>query len=274
MSTNLRTIFFVSDSTGITVEKLGHSLLSQFPDINFQTVSLRYVDSKKKAESLRVEIEDAAKKTGMPPIIFSTLVESELREIVRTDAAVLLDLFEIFIGLLEVPLNQKATPTAGHAHYVAEPDKYMARMDAVNYALRYDDGLGVGESGYAQADVILLGVSRCGKTPVCLYLAMQYGIFAANYPLVDEDLQTAALPASLRAFKPKLFALTIEPLRLQKIRTRRQTGEEYAKIAQCRREVAQAETLFSENQLIVLDTSTISIEEIATQILMQLRLNR
>ncbi len=271
MSTNSRIIFFVSDSTGITVEKLGHSLLSQFPDIDFQTVSLRYVDSKQKAIKMRAEIEAAAKNSGLPPIVFSTLVEPELRETLRSDAAVLLDMFEIFLGLLEAPLKQKATHVAGHAHRVVEQGAYMTRMDALNYALRYDDGLG--GSDYAQADVILLGVSRSGKTPVCLYLAMQYGIFAANYPLVGKDLQTTALPVVLRPFRQKLFALTIEPQRLQKIRDRRHTGQQYAQSGQCRQEVAQAEALFAVNQLPVLDTTAISVEEIATQILAQLQLN-
>jgi len=271
MSMNSRIIFFVSDRTGITVEKLGYSLLSQFPGIDFQTISLRYVDSEQKAAKVRIEIEAAAENSQLPPIVFSSLVVPELREILRSNAVVLLDMFEIFLGRLEVSLQQKSTHLAGQAHRVAEQSKYMARMDAVNYALRYDDGLG-GED-YTQAEVILLGVSRSGKTPVCLYLAMQYGIFAANYPLVGDDLQTTALPRVLRPHQQKLFALTIEPQHLQKIRVRRRTGHEYAQSGQCRQEVAQAEELFSSNQLPVLDTTAISVEEVATQILGHLQRN-
>jgi len=271
MSTQQRIIFFISDSTGITVEKLGQSLLSQFPDIDFQRVSLRYVDSVDKVAKAREEIEAAAKNSGKPPIVFSTLAQPALREALKTDAAVVLDMFGIFLDLLEAPLQQKASHAAGHAHRMAEPGAYMARMDAVNYALRYDDGLG--DQDYGRADVILLGVSRSGKTPVCLYLAMQYGLFAANYPLVEEDLQTTALPSVLQPFRPKLFGLTIEPQRLQKIRARRYSGRDYADLGQCRREVARAEALFAASQLPVLDTTVVSVEEIATQILAQMQMN-
>lgn len=271
MSTEKRIVFFISDSTGITVEKLGHSLLSQFSGIDFQTVFLRYIDSEEKLAKARMEIEAAAKNSGQPPIVFSTLVEPHMRDALKTDAAILLDMFDIFLGLLEVPLQQKASHTAGHAHSIVEQGAYMARMDAVNFALRNDDGLD--GSDYKRADVILLGVSRSGKTPTCLYLAMQYGIFAANYPLVGDDLRTTSLPAVLRPFRQKLFALTIDAQQLQKIRAQRHTGREYAELGRCRQEVSQAEELYAFNRLAVLDSTAISVEEIATQILAQMQLN-
>ncbi len=270
MNTQKRIIFFISDSTGITVEKWGHSLLSQFPETEFRIISLRYVDSLEKVLKARKEIEIAAKNSGMPPIVFSTLVELPRRTALKSDVAVFLDMFGNFLDLLEVALQQKATHATGFTHGITEPGAYTARMDAVNFALRNDDGLGTQD--YAQAEVILLGVSRTGKTPVCLYLAMQYGIFAANYPLVGEDLQSSSLPPVLRPFCRKLFALTIEPVRLQKIRARRHSGRHYAQLGQCRQEVAQAEELFALNKLPVLDTSSISVEEIATRILMRMQL--
>ncbi len=270
MNTQKRIIFFISDSTGITVEKWGHSLLSQFPDIDFQIISLRYVDSLEKIAKTRKQIEMAAKNSGMPPLVFSTLIELPLRAALKTEVAVFLDMFENFLDLLEESLQQKATHVRGSTHRITGQGTYMVRMDAVNFALRNDDGLRTQD--YAQAEVILLGVSRSGKTPVCLYLAMQYGIFAANYPLVGEDLQFSLLPPLLQRFRQKLFALTIEPQRLQKIRSQRHSGRHYAQIGQCRQEVAQAEELFAVNHLPVLDTSSVSVEEIATQILMQMQL--
>ncbi len=272
MTNQKRIIFFISDSTGITVEKLGHSLLSQFSGIDFQTIFLRYIDSEKKVAKARMEIEAAAKNSGQPPIVFSTLVEPRMREALKTDTAVLLDMFDIFLGLLEAPLQQKASHMAGHAHGIAEQGAYMARMDAVNFALRNDDGLD--GSDYTRADVILLGVSRSGKTPTCLYLAMQYGIFAANYPLIGSDLTTTRLPQILEPFRQKLFGLTIDAQRLQKIRTQRYTGRAYAELGQCRQEVSRAEELYIFNHLQVLDSTAISVEEIATQILAQMQLNR
>ena len=264
-----RIIFFVSDSTGITVEKLGRSLLSQFPRLPVRTVFLRYLDSAEKVRRARARIEAAAGEGDLPPVVFSTLVDARLRAELATDKAVLLDMFEIFLGRLETVLRCKAEPAAGHAHRMPEPEIYLARMDAVNYALRNDDGQG---NDYARAEVILLGVSRSGKTPVCLYLAMQHGIFAANYPLLEADLQGTELPAALRPFRRKLFGLTIEPQRLQLIRARRHSGRQYAQADQCRREVARAEELFALNRLPVLDTTAISVEEIATRIIAALGL--
>ena len=198
-----RTVFFVSDQTGVTAETLGHSLMTQFEGLEFRPVTLPFVSSVDKAQEALRRINRAAQDEGVRPIIFSTLVQDELRDIVMAADALFLDFFAAFVGPLERELNTRSSHRAGRAHGMADLAAYTARINATNFALANDDGTG---ADYTHADLILVGVSRSGKTPTCLYMALQYGVFAANYPLTDDELEAGTLPARLEGQRRKLYA--------------------------------------------------------------------
>ena len=270
--TMTRTVFFVSDRTGITAEMLGHTLLTQFNGVTFERVSCPFVDTAEKAAALVEQINGVATHDGNRPLVFSTLVNPVLREQVGRCHGIMFDLFDTFINPLEAELHQSTSQTVGRSHGMGVYAAYKARIDAVNFTLTNDDGASTRH--YPDADIILIGVSRSGKTPTCLYLALHYGIRAANYPLTDKDLHTPHLPAPLKPYRERLFGLTIDPVRLQQIRTERRPGSPYATVDVCRAEVKAAESLYREERIPFLDTSTVSIEEIATTILHQTRLQR
>jgi len=255
-----RTVFFVSDQTGVTAETLGHSLMTQFEGLEFRPVTLPFVSSVDKAQEAVRRINRAAEEQGLRPIVFSTLVQDDLREIVVTANALFLDLFSTFVGPLERELDTRSTHRAGRAHGMADLAAYTTRINATNFALANDDGSG---GDYTLADVVLVGVSRVGKTPTCLYLALQYGVFAANYPLTEDDLEAGRLPSRLEPFRSKLYALTIKPERLQQIRSERRPDSRYASQQQVQYELRTAEALFARYALPWLDTTECSIEEIA-----------
>jgi [pyruvate, water dikinase]-phosphate phosphotransferase / [pyruvate, water dikinase] kinase len=259
-----RTVFFVSDQTGVTAETLGHSLMTQFEGLNFRPVTLPFVSSLDKAQDAVRRIDRAALEEGLRPIIFSTLVQDDLRDVVMGANGLFLDLFSAFVGPLERELNTRSTHRAGRAHGIADLAAYTARINATNYALANDDGTG---GDYAHADVILTGVSRVGKTPTCVYMALQYGVFAANYPLTEDDLEAGKLPPRLESFRAKLYALTIKPERLQQIRNERRPDSRYASRPQVQYELRAAEALFARYAIPSLDTTECSIEEIASRIL-------
>jgi regulator of PEP synthase PpsR (kinase-PPPase family) len=261
-------VFLVSDSTGITAERLAQSLLTQFQEVSFDIHTLRYIDSIEKVAEVCRLIDASADQNKNKPIVIGTLVNGQLRAKLQQANAHVLDIMGAFLTPLEEILGCQATPTIGLTHGQGEQDTYKQRMDAVTYALLHDDG-GV-QSHYDRADIILLGVSRSGKTPTSVYLAMQYGLYVANYPLVEEDLDSGELPKVLQPYHAKLFALTILPERLHNIREGRRRGSEYASLAQCQHEVRQAEALFRRQRLPVCDVSRLSVEEIATHILQQL----
>ena len=258
-----RTVFFVSDQTGVTAETLGHSLMTQFEGQEFRPVTLPFVSSLDKAEEAVRRINRAASQ-GLRPIVFSTLVQDDLREIVMGANALFLDLFSTFVGPLERELDARSTHRAGRAHGMADLAAYTTRIEATNFSLANDDGSG---GDYAHADVVLIGVSRVGKTPTCVYMALQYGVFAANYPLTEDDLEAGRLPPRLEPYRAKLFALTIRPERLQQIRNERRPDSRYASRQQVLYELRAAEALFSRYALPWLDTTECSIEEIASRIL-------
>jgi regulator of PEP synthase PpsR (kinase-PPPase family) len=257
-------VFFVSDSTAITIEKLGRSLLSQFPETEFHTITHRYINSVIRAQNIRKEIE-RAKETYSQVIVFSSILDADVRAEINKSNAIVLDIFENFLGQLEASFEQTAYTETGLVHGLGDELSYQQRMDAVNFSLRCDDGLS--ESDYSRADVILLGVSRCGKTPTCLYLALQYGIYAANYPITQEDQYLSVLPVVLQPYQDKLLGLTIQPERLQQIRAQRRPDGRYASLAFCKQEIHQAESIYKSTGLAVLDSSQKSIEELATHIL-------
>ena len=267
-----RTIFFVSDGTGITAEMLGHSLLSQFEDIKFNQETIPFVDSAEKAQVALERIAQAAGLGNGRPIVFTSLVNNTVRASLRAADALVLDFFETFIDPLEHELGQKSTHTIGRSHSANDKKEYQHRIEAVNFALAHDDGQSNRE--LAKADVILVGVSRSGKTPTSLYLALQFGVRAANYPLIPEDFERNSLPASLLPFRDKLFGLTIIAERLAEIRKERRPNSKYAELLNCRREVEQAETLMRREGIRWLNSTTKSIEEISTTILQEIGLQR
>jgi [pyruvate, water dikinase]-phosphate phosphotransferase / [pyruvate, water dikinase] kinase len=267
-----RSVFFLSDRTGITAETLGHSLLTQFEGVTFRKTTLAFLDTVDKAHQAVAKINNAAAQDGAKPLLFSTLLDEEVREIIDTSDGMLFDFFDAFINPLELELGVHSAHAAGRSHGMGVYSDYKSRIDAVNFAMGSDDGNTLRD--YPNAEVILVGVSRSGKTPTSLYLALQYGIRAANYPLIDEDLDSPRLPDSLRPFRDKLFGLTIAPERLQQIRSERRPDSTYASIQQCRYEVRAAEAMLRAENIPYLDTSAVSIEEIATTMLHQTGLKR
>src|SRR6476620_7290563 len=258
-----RTVFFVSDRTGITAEMLGNSLLTQFEDIPFRRVTIPFVDS----------MEKVADAVGRRPIVVSSVVDETMSETIRRDVeALTLDMFQIFIQPLEAELGAKSSHAAGRSHGIANSHEYFARMEAINFTQAYDDGAATRDLDKAQ--VILVGVSRCGKTPTSLYLALQFGVRAATFPLTPDDFADRRLPGSLEKFRERLFGLTIQPERLREIREERRPGSHYAQLDNCRHEVREAENLMQQHRIPMLDTTSKSIEEIATTILHRAKLER
>ncbi len=258
-------VFFISDQTGVTAETLGHSLLTQFNGQDFRQVTLPFIDTEDKAREAVARINQSAIDHTLRPIVFSTLVHVELRQIISQADGLHLDPFDAFLAELGQELGAEPTHEPGRAHGMRDIDAYMKRIEATNFALANDDG-GVSRN-YAVADVILVGVSRSGKTPTCLYLAMQYGVYAANYPLTDEEFETGKLPAILLDHKKKLFGLTIQPERLKHIRRERRSMGRYSSAQQVRFELREAEKLFKRHGIPYVDTTEFSIEEIASRIL-------
>lgn len=267
-----RTIFFVSDQTGVTAETLGHSLLTQFDGMDFKLVTVPFVDSVDKAKRIAANVDQIGEIDKIRPIVFASLVQDDVREPLLKSTALVLDFFETFLAPLEGELGRKSSHALGRGHGMFDSKGYNLRIEATNYAMAADDGHGADH--YNQADIILMGVSRSGKTPTCLYLALQYGVFAANYPLADEDLESNALPKSLRTFRDKLYGLTISPERLRQIRLERRSRGRYATPQQVSFELRAAESIFKRFGIRWIDTTHSSIEEIASTILSETGLQR
>ena len=267
-----RTVFFLSDRTGITAETLGHSLLTQFDGIEWVKVNIPFLDEIDKIKGAIDQINRVAESEGFRPLVFSTLLKPEILEQIRQANCRVYDFFEMFIDPIEQELNQPFVRIAGRSHGLQQHMAYFKRINAINYVLAHDDG--VNPKNFAQADIILLGVSRTGKTPTCLYLAMQYGIAAANYPLTQEDMRLMQLPKILESVQNKLFGLTLSVTQLHLIRQERRPNSEYASLAQCQREIQWQQSLFKLVGIPYLDTTSISIEEISTIILNKRGLKR
>lgn len=260
-----RMVLMISDGTGITVESLGNSLLTQFEDIEFEKEILPYVNSIEQAEEIIIKINDAYQLTKIKPLVFYTLINPEIRLHLKTAQACFFDLFGSFLDPLEKELEIKSSYTVGRAHSLSNTQSYEHRIKAINFALAHDDGIKPHE--YNKAEIILIGVSRAGKTPSCLYMALQFGILAANYPFTIEDIDKFELPNTLKAHKKKLFGLTINPNRLSQIRSERQPQSQYASIHQCRLEISEIERLYLREQIPFINSTSFSIEEITTKII-------
>jgi len=260
-----RTVYFVSESTGITAETLGHSLLSQFDSVDFEQVYMPYINTVPRARALTQRMQEAAERDGVRAIVFGTMLDGEIREILRGGNCFYLELFEGFIDPLSQELGVAPSRKSGRSHAITKPSSYTKRIDAINFAMANDDG--VRPDNFVHADVVLLGVSRSGKTPTCLYLAMHYGLRSANYPITEEDFERGDVSPLVWACRDKVFALTIDADRLQRIREERRPGSAYASAARCQRDIRQAALIFKRLGVPVLNTTSQSIEEISSHIL-------
>jgi regulator of PEP synthase PpsR (kinase-PPPase family) len=265
-------VFFVSDRTGLTVEALGSSLLTQFGDLDFLRVTLPFIDTIPKAIQVVAQVNEAHRDSGERPLVFSSIVDDAVREEITKCSGLVLDVFERFIVPLEAELGMKSLHAVGKSHSVSNVKDYNHRIEAINYTLAHDDG--VTHRGLEEADIVLVGVSRSGKTPTCLYMAMQFGIKAANYPLIPEDLEANRIPPSLTPLKGKVWGLSIAAERLHQIRSERRPDSRYAALDNCRYEVSAAEKLMKQAGIPYIDSTTKSIEEIATHMLHEAHLVR
>lgn len=267
-----RIVFFVSDRTGITAEALGNTLLTQFDGVEFRKSTLPFVNTPERAAQAVARINDAARLAPERPLVFSTTVDDAIRAVLRGANGLFLDLFDSYIPAIEQELGQASTRTVGRVHGMADAESYRSRIDAINFAMAHDDGLT--QKDYERADVVLVAPSRCGKTPTCLYMAMQHGLFAANYPLTDEDLEQARLPELLLRYRDKLYGLTSSPDRLHRVRSERRPGSRYASLEQCTYELRQADQLFQRHNIPLVNSADRSVEEIAVVIMQDKNLRR
>jgi len=266
-----RTVFFISDGTGITTETVGHSLLTQFPGIEFRQERIPFVDSPEKADLVVEQINQACVNDDASAIVFISIIDDSTRAVFYRSDGITLDLFADFMDTLERALGISRESTVGRAHGVANTERYDDRIEATNYTLSHDDGMSL---SYESADLVLVGISRSGKTPTCLYMALHFGVKAGNYPLTEDDLENQRLPDSLRRHKKKIVGLMIDADRLAQIRETRRGGSRYASLRQCHWEVDAAESLLRSEGIEVIYTTHSSIEEIASRILQQLGLQR
>ncbi len=263
-----RTVYIVSDGTGITAEALARSVLSQF-NLSFSRIHIPFVDTLDKVRHARMQIQAERDKTGLLPIVFSTLVIAELVCELRKADALHLDVIQTFVEPLKAELGVAPKEEIGLSHQNMESLEYKKRIEAINFTLEHDDGQS--NRNLEDADVILVGVSRSGKTPTSLYLAMQYGLKVANYPLIPEDFERGHMPKALEPYKHKLFGLTIQPERLAEVRNERRPNSRYAALDNCRYEISEAEGMMNLENIRYLSSTSKSIEEIATAILSNLR---
>lgn len=275
MSQIKRTALFVSDSTGITAEALGNSLIAQFDNIDWRTKRFPFIDTLDRIHAVQQAIRDATEQDGARPIVFLTVVNPIITEAVHREPAYFVDVFQSFISPLEEELSQPSSHTIGKAHRASGgmelQQKYEARMAALNFALSHDDG--ASDRQMDDADLILVGVSRSGKTPTSLYMAMQYSLRVANVPLIPEDFERGDLPDTFRRYKNKMYGLTIDAQHLSRIREQRRPRSQYASLDNCRHEIRAAEAMMHREGIRFLDSTHRSVEEISTTIIDQLKLS-
>jgi hypothetical protein len=264
-------VFFLSDSTGISAETMGNALLIQFPDVSFERTLIPFIATVEQAREVVAQL-DAAMEGPVAPLVFTTAAIDEVREELLKTRAPIIDFFGLHMARVEEQLKARGLREARRLHGVGDVRRYNARMAAIEFAIEHDDGLG--SRGLDRADVVLLAPSRCGKTPTAMYLALQHGLFVANYPLVDEDLETTDLPAPVRDLASRCFGLTTTVSRLSRVRQERRPDSRYASEEQCRFELRRATAMYETHSLPTVDTSTASVEEIATVVIQTLARQR
>jgi regulator of PEP synthase PpsR (kinase-PPPase family) len=260
-------VFFLSDSTGISAETMGNALLIQFPDLPFERRLIPFITTVEEARRV-VGILDEAMAGPVTPLAFSTTAVSEIRDVLHTSTCPLIDFFDLHMERVESILGAKGMRVAARLHGMGDVHRYNARMAAVEYAIEHDDGQSM--RALDKADVILLAPSRCGKTPTTMYLALQHGVFVANYPLVEEDFDSADLPRPVQDLRDRCFGLTTTPARLSQVRNERRPNSRYASLEQCSYELRRAEALYRSHRLPMINSSAKSVEEMSTVILQHL----
>src|SRR4030095_12186113 len=260
-------VFFLSDSTGITAETMGNALLIQFPNLRFERRLIPFISTVEEARRV-VAILDAAAEGPVTPLAFSTAAVAEVRQELLGTKCPLIDFFDLHMERVEAILGDKGVRVAARLHGMGDVKRYNARMAAVEYAIEHDDGQSM--RALDKADVILVAPSRCGKTPTTMYLALQHGIFVANYPLVEEDFASAELPRRVQTLRDRCFGLTTTAARLSQVRHERRPNSRYASLEQCSYELRPAEAMYRNHRLPVINSSTKSVEEMSTVILQTL----
>ena len=261
-------VFFLSDSTGISAETMGNALLIQFPDLRFERRLIPFISTIEEARRV-VAILDAAMDGPVTPLAFTTAAVDEIREVLSSSRCPIIDFFDMHMSRVESILGVRGLHVASRLHGVGDIKRYNARMAAVEYAIEHDDGQST--RALDKADVILIAPSRCGKTPTTMYLALQHGVFVANYPLVEDDFDTADLPRPVRRLRDHCFGLTTTPARLSQVRQERRPNSRYASLEQCTYELRQAEALYHRQRIPVVNSSAKSVEEMSTVILQTLQ---
>lgn len=263
-------VFIVSDRTGVTAGTMSHTLLSQFPNIRFERHTIPFVDADDKVKSSIRQINRSYQTHNVRPLIFTSFMDNNFTHELETSEGIVIDLINPFISQLEQHLMADSSHQIGQAHGISEEKDYMHRIDAINFSMKYDDGVRMED--YSEADLILIGVSRAGKTPTSLYMALHYGLLTANYPLADDDFENGVLPSALTNVKEKLFGLTIDPIQLHKIRQKRRADSQYSSLQQCQREVNQALQFYKRYRIPHADSTAMSIEELASLIVHRMNL--
>ncbi len=260
-------VFFVSDSTGISAETMGNAILLQFPDVAFERTLIPFITTVQEARAV-VERIDAVMDAGVTPLVFSTTAVTEIRDELHRARAPIIDFFDLHLRRAEAVLGRAGRRVASQLHGMGDATRYNARMAAVEFALEHDDGQSL--RALEKAEVVLLAPSRCGKTPTTMYLALQHGILVANYPLVEEDLESDELPRPVRGLRDRCFGIVTTPRRLSEVRQQRRPGTSYSSLETCTHELRRARALFDAYRLPVVDSSARSVEEMSTVILQHL----
>ena len=251
----------VSDSTGETATRLVHALEAQFPDQPFEEIRHPMVESVD-------DLADAVRRArGRPAVVVYTLVEPELRQEMRTlcrrARLHYCDLLGQPIEAVAKVSGQAARMQAGGRHQLDET--YFRRMEAIEFAVKFDDGVG---NGLREADVVLVGVSRTSKTPLSMYLG-NMGYKTANVPVVA-GIQP---PEDLFRINPvKVVGLTINADRLSEIRHARSRNfggraPQYSELTKVYEELEQAEKIHRRLGCPVIDVTGLSIEETAHRVI-------
>ena len=263
-------VFFLSDSTGISAETMGNALLIQFPGLRFERTVIPFISSAEEARAVVARLDATLDASERTPLVFTTAARDEVRLELQRTRCPTIDFFDIHMQRVESILHRRGERLPARLHGVGDIKRYNSRMQAIEYAIEHDDGQSV--RGLEKADVILVAPSRCGKTPTAMYLALQHGLFVANYPIVEEDLEVIELPRPVRKLRERCFGLMTSPARLSAVRQERRPGSQYASLEQCTFELRRTQAMFSRHQLPVVDSSTKSVEEISTIILQTLQI--
>jgi [pyruvate, water dikinase]-phosphate phosphotransferase / [pyruvate, water dikinase] kinase len=264
-------VFFLSDSTGISAETMGNALLIQFPDVHFERTLIPFISSVEEAREVVAQLDEVM-AGPVTPLVFTTAAVDEVREELLKTTAPIIDFFGLHMDRVEAQLGARGLREARRLHGVGDVRRYNSRMAAIEFAIEHDDGLS--PRGLDRADVVLLAPSRCGKTPTAMYLALQHGLFVANYPLVDEDLETTDLPRPVKDLGDRCFGLTTTVARLSRVRQERRPDSRYASEEQCRFELRRATAMYDRHHLPTVDTSAASVEEIAAVVIQTLARQR